>query len=116
MRQSPHLTDEQISLFFHQFQLDLEVGLGAAAGRQTPYGAAGTESVDPQVMLQWSNDSGHTWSAEHWVSAGRLGRFKHRAIWRRLGRGRNRVWRVVVTDAIAWHLLDAYVQVEKGVS
>jgi hypothetical protein len=106
MRQSPHLSDEQAWLFFTQFQLDLEVGLGLTDG----------QGLDPQVMLQWSNDSGHTWSEEVWVSAGRLGQYKFRAIWRRLGRGRQRTWRIVVADPIAWRLLDAFVQVEKGTS
>lgn len=106
MRQSPHLTVEDAILFFQQFQLDLEVGLGAKSG----------PAVDPQVMLQWSDNGGKTWSPEHWITAGRLGRYKHRAIWRRLGRARRRTWRVVVTDAIAWHWLDAYVDVKKGTS
>jgi hypothetical protein len=70
--------------------------------------------MDPQVMLQWSDDSGHTWSQEHWVTAGRNGEYGLRAIWRRLGKARQRTWRVAVTDPIAWHLLDAYVQVLKG--
>jgi hypothetical protein len=116
MRQSPHLSDEQVWLFFSQFQLDLEAGLGAVTGRVDPHGNPGLDGVEPQVMLQWSNDSGHTWSDETWTSAGRLGAYKFRAIWRRLGRGRQRVWRIVVTDPIAWRLLDAFVHVEKGTS
>jgi len=48
------------------------------------------------------------------VEAGALGHYKHRAIWRRLGRARNRTWRVVMAEPIAWRLLDAYVTVEKG--
>jgi len=107
MRQSPHLSAEQVRLFFARFQLDLEVGLGPATSNIPT-------AFDPAVMLQWSDDGGHTWSDEHWVTAGRLGQYKHRAIWRRLGRGRNRTWRVVVTEPIAWRLLDAHVQVEKG--
>lgn len=106
VRQSPHLSDEQVWLFFHQFQLDLEVGLGEAAGH----------AVNPVVILQWSDDGGHTWSQEHSVTAGRLGQYKHRAIWRRLGKGRTRTWRIIVDDPVAWRLLDAYVQVEKGTS
>ena len=116
MRQTPYVTDEQIWLFFSEFKLDLEVGLGAVTGQQQPDGSAGMDNVEPQLMLQWSNDSGQTWSEEHTMSAGRLGYYKWRAIWRRLGRGRQRIWRVSMTDAIPWRLLNAYVQVEKGVS
>ena len=96
--------------------LDLEVGHGAVTGWQKPHGEPGAESVDPQVMLQWSDDAGQTWSHEYWVSAGRLGYYKWRAIWRRLGRARQRTWRVVMMDAIPWHLLNASVSVEKGTS
>jgi len=39
----------------------------------------------PQVMLRWSDDGGHDWSNEHWVSIGRIGEYGTRAIWRRLG-------------------------------
>ena len=114
LRQSPHVNEELHWLFFHQFQLDLEVGLGAATGHQQTHGEVGLEGVDPTIMLQWSDDGGHTWSDEYWVSAGRLGLYKHRAMWRRLGRGRTRTWRVVMTDPVAWHILDAYVQTNQG--
>lgn len=107
VRQSPHLSDELGWLFFHQFQLDLDVGRGLVTG---------TPGTDPQVMLQWSDDGGHTWSDEHWVSAGRLGRYRHRAIWRRLGRSRKRTWRVAVADPVPWRIVDAWIQVNKGTS
>lgn len=104
VRQSPHLSDEQVWLFFSQFQLDVETGRGLTTG----------QGVDPMVMLQWSDDSGHTWSHELWVSAGEQGDYARRAMWRRLGKSRQRTWRIVVTDPVAWHLLDAYVEVVKG--
>jgi len=114
MRQSPHLSDEHLSLFFTKFQLDVEAGLGSESGRLSPWGEIEEESLSPQIMLQWSDDGGHTWSEEHWVSAGQLGRYKHRAIWWRLGRGRNRTWRVVVTEPIAWRFIDAFVDAMRG--
>jgi len=54
----------------------------------------------PQAMLRWSNDGGSTWSNEHWTSIGKIGAFKNRAIWRRLGWSRDRVFEVSVTDPI----------------
>ena len=54
----------------------------------------------PKAMLRWSNDGGSTWSKEYWVSIGQLGRFKNRAIWRRLGMARDRVFEVAVTDPV----------------
>jgi hypothetical protein len=116
MRQSPHLNDELTWLFFTQFQLDLEVGVGAVTGHQLPHGEPGVEGVNLTLMLQWSDDGGHTWSDERWIDAGHLGTYQHRAIWRRLGRARTRTWRVIMTDPVEWHLIDAFVQASKGTS
>ena len=104
LRQSPHLSDEDIILFFDAFQLDLETGVGLNSG----------QGSDPQLMLRWSDTRGHTWGQEHWVSAGRLGAHRWRALWRRLGRSRDRVWQVVVTDACRWTIIDGIVTVRKG--
>ena len=54
----------------------------------------------PQAMLRWSNDGGSTWSREYWVTIGQLGKYKNRAIWRRLGMARDRVFEVVITDPV----------------
>jgi hypothetical protein len=32
------------------------------------------DPLDPQVMLRWSDDGGHTWSNEHWRSMGKIRR------------------------------------------
>lgn len=77
----------------HSLQLDLETGVGLNLG----------QGNDPQVMLRWSDDGGHTWSNEHWVSVGKIGEFYRRAIWRRLGmtmKIRDRVYEVSGTDPV----------------
>ena len=77
----------------HSLQLDLETGVGLNTG----------QGSDPQVMLRWSDDGGHTWSNEHWVSIGKIGEFYRRAIWRRLGmtmKIRDRVYEVSGTDPV----------------
>ena len=58
-------------------------------------------AIDPQVMLRWSDDGGHTWSNDHWRSMGRTGTYGTRVIWRRLGmtlKLRDRVYEVSGTD------------------
>lgn len=77
----------------HSLQLDLETGVGLNNG----------QGSDPQVMLRWSDDGGHTWSNEHWVSIGKIGEYYRRAIWRRLGmtmKIRDRVYEVSGTDPV----------------
>lgn len=77
----------------HGLQLDCETGVGLPTG----------QGSNPQVMLRWSDDGGHTWSNEHWVEMGRMGEFGRRAIWRRLGmtmKIRDRVYEVSGTDPV----------------
>jgi hypothetical protein len=69
---------------------------------------------DPLAMLSWSDDGGHTWSNEYQAGCGQAGQYKKRAIWRRLGRSRDRVYQLVVTDAIPWRVVDAYLLATPG--
>lgn len=77
----------------HNLQLDCQSGVGLITG----------QGNDPQVMLRWSDDGGHTWSNEHWVTMGAIGTTGTRVIWRRLGmttKIRDRVYEVSATDPV----------------
>jgi hypothetical protein len=68
-----------------------------------PSGTAEGQGDDPEAMLRWSDDGGHTWSNEHWTSMGRIGEYGFRAFWRRLGmtlKLRDRVYEVSGTDPV----------------
>lgn len=84
----------------HTLQLDCETGVGLVTG----------QGENPQVMLRWSDDGGHTWSNEHWVSMGAIGDYGYRAIWRRLGmtmKIRDRVYEVSGTDPVKIAIMGA---------
>ena len=84
----------------HQLQLDCETGVGLNTG----------QGSNPQAMLRWSDDGGHTWSNEHWVTIGAIGTYGTRAIWRRLGmtlKLRDRVYEVSGTDPVKIVLMGA---------
>jgi hypothetical protein len=71
-------------------------------------------AIDPQVMLRWSDDGGHTWSNEHWRSMGKTGEWGRRVIWRRLGmtlKLRDRVYEVSGTDPIKIAIMGAELKV-----
>jgi len=88
----------------HSLQLDCETGVGLNLG----------QGSDPEVMLRWSDDGGHTWSNEHWVSIGRIGEYYRRAIWRRLGmtlKLRDRVYEVSGTDPVKIAIMGAELMV-----
>lgn len=84
----------------HSLQLDCETGVGLNQG----------QGEDPQVMLRWSDDGGHTWSSEHWTSIGKIGQYGKRAFWRRLGmtmKLRDRVYEVSGTDPVKISIVGA---------
>jgi len=84
----------------HSLQLDCESGVGLTTG----------QGSDPQVMLRWSDDGGHTWSNEHWKSMGQIGQYGKRVIWRRLGmttKIRDRVYEVSGTDPVKIAIMGA---------
>lgn len=108
MRVSPHISATGKQLFCSLFELDMEAGVG----NENPPGD------DPQVMLTWSDDGGHTWSNESWTSAGGqvggIGDFRKRVRWRRLGRFRQRTFKIKITDPVKVAILGANLQVEVG--
>ena len=68
-----------------------------------PSSTADGQGDDPEAMLRWSDDGGHTWSNEHWTQMGRIGQYGFRAFWRRLGmtlKLRDRVYEVSGTDPV----------------
>jgi len=68
----------------------------------------------PQAMLRWSNDGGSTWSREYWVTIGQLGKYKNRAIWRRLGMARDRVFEVSISDPVNAVIVSANLKATAG--
>jgi len=89
----------------HSLQLDCETGVGG--------------DTDPQVMLRWSDDGGHTWSNEHWKGMGMTGEYGTRVIWRRLGmtmKLRDRVYEVSGTDPVKLAIMAAELDVDVAAS
>jgi hypothetical protein len=84
----------------HTLQLDCETGVGLNDG----------QGSDPQVILRWSDDAGHTWSSEHWSSMGAIGAYGKRTFWRRLGmtlKLRDRVYEISGTDPVPIYIVGA---------
>ena len=69
-----------------------------------------TPGYNPEAMLRWSDDGGHTWSNEHWSPLGRIGAYGHRTFWRRLGmtvKLRDRVYELSMTDPVKVAIMGA---------
>jgi hypothetical protein len=84
----------------HSLQLDVETGVGLNVG----------QGSDPEVMLRWSDDGGHTWSNYHTASIGKIGEYYRRVFWRRLGmtlKLRDRVYELSMTDPVKVAIMGA---------
>ena len=133
VRRAPHLVSDYQRQYFNELQIYFQPGVGlngnseyivisgnaiagtaiagqAIAGTGHPL----TVGADPQAMLRWSDDGGSTWSHEYWVSIGKMGAYKNRAIWRRMGYARDRIFEVVVTDPINAVIIAANLKASAG--
>lgn len=107
LRQTPHKASaDNTNIFFHKLWIDMQTGVGLTTG----------QGSDPQVMLSWSDDGGHSFGNELWASAGKIGEHKRRVNFRRLGRSRDRIFRVVITDPVKRVFIGAGVEITQGTS
>lgn len=98
---------EDRKLIFHRaLEIDFEGGVGIATG----------QGDDPQAMLKWSDDSGHTWSNEYWADIGKIGRHDTRTRWRRLGRSRERIYNLTISDPVKAVIIGAHLDAGAGIS
>jgi hypothetical protein len=104
VRRCPHLVSDFNQQYFEVLQLQFQPGVGIPTG----------QGSDPQAMLRWSNDGGSTWSNEHWKSIGKTGRYKNRAVWRKLGTARDRVFEVSVSDPVKAVIVSANLKANAG--
>ena len=104
LRRAPSLQQDLERVFYSEFTLDVQPGLGTVSG----------QGVDPQVMMRFSDDGGQTWSSEMWRSAGKIGEYGKRVEWNRLGTSRRRVFEISVTDPIPWRITGAYLKLQSS--
>lgn len=104
VRRCPHLTEELNRVYYLDFQIQFQPGVGLNSG----------QGVDPQAMLRWSDDGGSTWSYENWQSVGVEGNYTNRCRWTQLGTARDRVFEVVCTDPVDFTIVSANINVESS--
>lgn len=106
LRRAPHVSKENKGVVIDTVEIHLEVGIGLATG----------QGSDPLVALRWSGDGGQTWSHTRTTSAGRIGQYTARVVFRNLGYGRDRLIEVSCSDPIPWRVVDAFMDVRVGAS
>jgi hypothetical protein len=86
-----------------ELAVEFEGGVGLSSG----------QGSDPQAMLQISRDHGHTFGSEMWTTMGAIGQYLQRAVWRRLGRQRDLVTKIRVSDSVKTVAVRASVNITK---
>lgn len=104
LRRSPTPVNEMAWIYHHELTVDFATGLGP----QPPLTDGAGNPRAPQAVLRWSNDRGSTWSNDHFADLGLAGGYVTRAIWRRLGRSRYRVYELTFSDPVPVAIVDAY--------
>lgn len=99
-----HEHANQSRLFCSELQILFEQGSGLTTG----------QGSDPQAMLKWSDDRGHTFGNEHWRDIGMKGKYKQRTRWLRCGSYRNRTWELTVSDPVNATVIGASGRFRKG--
>ena len=85
-------------MFFYSLTLDVDVGLGP----------------NDKVMLSWSDDGGYTWRAERMLGMGKIGEYRKKLQFRRLGSSSLRTFKVRFSTASMVNILSASIEVEEG--
>lgn len=103
---SPPTHQDRKRVFYANFEVDMETGVGIVSG----------QGSDPQAMLQWSNDGSRSWSTlQPWRSIGAIGATQTRVRWAGpLGQARQRTWRLGVSDPVKRVVLSARCDVAVG--
>ncbi len=92
-------------IFHRRAEIDIESGVGLTTG----------DASDPQIWLDWSDDGGRTYSIRKPARAmGKIGKYRTRLRWLRLGQSRDRIYRLTVADAVKRSIIAAHLTVQLG--
>lgn len=104
VRRCPHLVKEHNRVTYDEFRLDLETGLGLTSG----------QGSDPVAMLRLSRNGGKTYWDVPDVTTGKVGNYRRKIQYNRLGDARDAVFETVFSDPIPWRLVGAYLDFKVG--
>jgi hypothetical protein len=111
LRETPVSDAQGRMIRFNSFLVDMSVGVGLDGDGEETMADPGT---DPELMMQFSDDKGRTWSNEITRSIGAIGETLTMVRFGPCGRSRNRVFRVSVSSPVPIVFTAAYADVEVG--
>lgn len=89
----------------NRFEAFIETGVGTVSG----------EGLVPQIMLDYSDDGGRTWSTERWQTMGEAGEFIWKVEWHKLGSFHNRIIRLKCSDPVYFCIHHCAIDVAIGI-
>ncbi len=98
--------ESNLMLFLERIEFLIQAGEGLVTG----------QGSDPVVAVWFSKDGGKTYGNGYTVRPGKMGEYDKRAYLNRLGRARNWVCKIRVSDPVFWAFLDCYVDMSEGTS
>ena len=98
LKTSPIFYKDNKRLIFRELQLQFQQGIGLQYGISDSVG--GPVGDKPVVMVEWSDDSGNTWSNQLTCEIGSVGEYAYRSRLFNTGSARNRVYRFSITDPV----------------
>jgi len=98
-----HIFNNKVMLRFDRLELGLEPGTGTSG-----------QGENPVAGLRLSKDGGNSWGTQVFARMGKTGEYLTRLMWRRLGRGRDIVCEVRITDPVKRVITDATLYYEEG--
>ena len=104
LRSLPHFTQENKQIRYNSLELDIQKGVGLASGD--------ANDVTPVISLSMSRDGGETYGTPKDLQMGTQSSFKVRAITKRLGRGRDTVFKLESTSAVQQEWFTSYIDFE----
>jgi len=96
VRRTQIISNEKSNVLHNRIEIKFEAGVGLLGGD------------DPEATLKWSDDGGNTFSTGEAVSIGEYGERGVRAIWRSLGKSRNRIYELTISAPVKVIIIGAY--------
>ncbi len=96
IRRTQIINRERMNVIHNRIEIEFEHGVGLEGGSA------------PLAELRWSDDEGNTWSDVRSVSIGEYQQWGTRAIWRRLGKSRNRIYELAIEAPVKIVLIGSY--------
>lgn len=95
-----HLSDESKRIRYNNLVVGVESGVGLQSG----------QGSDPLIELQLSVDGARTWSDSYFEEIGKVGQYKNKAQFRRLGVAEIMTFKIRITDPVKRSIVGSYLE------